>query len=143
MRIEFDVQFSVEQPSHSAKYNVMSQMNFIDPRREMERAFLNRDSTYDGIFVTGVRTTGIFSPPFMSSKKTQRRSCSILRNGPGSSVRRLQTLLAVQAAGSPGSATRMGGALAALVETSPLTPYRKTRICGRPALILLVLAVTS
>jgi AraC family transcriptional regulator of adaptative response/methylated-DNA-[protein]-cysteine methyltransferase len=32
----------------------------LPPREEMERAFLNSDASYDGIFFTGVRTTGIF-----------------------------------------------------------------------------------
>ncbi|HSP06748.1 MAG TPA: Ada metal-binding domain-containing protein, partial [Acidobacteriota bacterium] len=47
----------------------MSQMNLLPPAPEMERAFLNRDSSYDGIFVTGVRTTGIFCRPSCPARK--------------------------------------------------------------------------
>lgn len=47
----------------------MNQMNLLPPAPEMERAFLNRDSSYDGIFVTGVRTTGIFCRPSCPAKK--------------------------------------------------------------------------
>lgn len=44
-------------------------MNLLPPAPEMERAFLNRDSSYDGIFVTGVRTTGIFCRPSCPARK--------------------------------------------------------------------------
>jgi AraC family transcriptional regulator of adaptative response/methylated-DNA-[protein]-cysteine methyltransferase len=36
---------------------------------EMERAFLSRDAAYDGIFFTGVRTTGIFCRPSCPARK--------------------------------------------------------------------------
>lgn len=36
---------------------------------EMMRAFLERDETYDGVFVTGVTTTGIFCRPSCSARK--------------------------------------------------------------------------
>ena len=35
----------------------------LPPRTEMERAFFASDASYDGIFVTGVRTKGIFCRP--------------------------------------------------------------------------------
>src|SRR5918996_363696 len=41
----------------------------LPPRPEMERAFLGSDATYDGIFVTGVRTTGIFCRPSCRARK--------------------------------------------------------------------------
>ena len=41
----------------------------LPPRAEMERAFLGGDATYDGIFVTGVRTTGIFCRPSCRARK--------------------------------------------------------------------------
>ena len=43
-------------------------MNSI-PLKEMERAFLNKDATYDGIFFSGVRTTGIFCRPSCTARK--------------------------------------------------------------------------
>ncbi len=36
---------------------------------EMERAFLGRDASYDGVFVTGVKTTGIFCRPSCTARK--------------------------------------------------------------------------
>jgi AraC family transcriptional regulator, regulatory protein of adaptative response / methylated-DNA-[protein]-cysteine methyltransferase len=41
----------------------------LPPRREMERAFLRSDAAYDGIFVIGVRTTGIFCRPSCPARK--------------------------------------------------------------------------
>ncbi|MBM3819722.1 MAG: methylated-DNA--[protein]-cysteine S-methyltransferase [Acidimicrobiia bacterium] len=41
----------------------------LPPRPEMERAFLGSDASYDGIFFTGVRTTGIFCRPSCRARK--------------------------------------------------------------------------
>jgi AraC family transcriptional regulator of adaptative response/methylated-DNA-[protein]-cysteine methyltransferase len=38
-------------------------------REEMMRAFLSSDRSYDGVFYTGVRTTGIFCVPSCSARK--------------------------------------------------------------------------
>jgi AraC family transcriptional regulator of adaptative response/methylated-DNA-[protein]-cysteine methyltransferase len=38
-------------------------------RNEMLRAFLNSDASYDGVFYTGVRTTGIFCRPSCPARK--------------------------------------------------------------------------
>jgi AraC family transcriptional regulator of adaptative response/methylated-DNA-[protein]-cysteine methyltransferase len=41
----------------------------VPPRAEMERAFFASDASYDGVFVTGVRTTGIFCRPSCRARK--------------------------------------------------------------------------
>lgn len=41
----------------------------LPPQEEMLTAFLNRDSEYDGLFFTGVRTTGIFCRTTCSARK--------------------------------------------------------------------------
>jgi len=41
----------------------------LPARAEMERAFFASDAGYDGIFVTGVRTTGIFCRPSCKARK--------------------------------------------------------------------------
>ena len=46
----------------------------LPPRPEMERAFLGGDATYDGIFFTGVRTTGIFCRPSCRARKPLPRN---------------------------------------------------------------------
>jgi AraC family transcriptional regulator of adaptative response/methylated-DNA-[protein]-cysteine methyltransferase len=41
----------------------------LPPRGEMERAFMASDASYDGIFFTAVRTTGIFCRPSCRARK--------------------------------------------------------------------------
>lgn len=41
----------------------------LPPRAEMLEAFLERDARYEGVFVTGVRTTGIFCRPTCPARK--------------------------------------------------------------------------
>jgi AraC family transcriptional regulator of adaptative response/methylated-DNA-[protein]-cysteine methyltransferase len=41
----------------------------LPPESEMRRAFYEKDASYDGLFVTGVSTTGIFCRPSCSARK--------------------------------------------------------------------------
>jgi AraC family transcriptional regulator of adaptative response/methylated-DNA-[protein]-cysteine methyltransferase len=44
-------------------------MNSLPPLAEMERAYLERDATYNGVFYLGVRTTSIFCRPTCPARK--------------------------------------------------------------------------
>jgi AraC family transcriptional regulator of adaptative response/methylated-DNA-[protein]-cysteine methyltransferase len=44
-------------------------MKALPPVNEMRRAFLHGDASYDGVFYTGVRTTGIFCRPSCTARK--------------------------------------------------------------------------
>jgi AraC family transcriptional regulator of adaptative response/methylated-DNA-[protein]-cysteine methyltransferase len=44
-------------------------MNSLPPVNEMRRAFLKGDESYDGVFYTGVKTTGIFCRPSCTARK--------------------------------------------------------------------------
>jgi AraC family transcriptional regulator of adaptative response/methylated-DNA-[protein]-cysteine methyltransferase len=44
-------------------------MTSLPPRIEMERAYTQSDSTYDGVFFLGVRTTGVFCRPSCGARK--------------------------------------------------------------------------
>lgn len=44
-------------------------MNTLPSTQEMERAFRQRDATYDGIFYLAVRTTGVFCRPSCPARK--------------------------------------------------------------------------
>lgn len=44
-------------------------MKALPPIAEMRRAFLHGDASYDGVFYTGVRTTGIFCRPSCTARK--------------------------------------------------------------------------
>ncbi len=47
----------------------MSTASTLPPVAEMERAYLERDSAFNGLFVLGVRTTGIFCRPTCGARK--------------------------------------------------------------------------
>jgi AraC family transcriptional regulator of adaptative response/methylated-DNA-[protein]-cysteine methyltransferase len=49
----------------------MKQMNLLPTVTEMQQAVFAKNTTYDGIFFTGVRTTGIFCRPSCTAKKPQ------------------------------------------------------------------------
>lgn len=52
----------------------MKVMELLPSADMMYRALLDRDSTFEGIFVVGVRTTGIFCRPTCSAKKPAREN---------------------------------------------------------------------
>ncbi len=50
----------------------MKMPELLPPPDTMYRALLNRDSSFEGIFYAGVRTTGIFCRPTCTAKKPER-----------------------------------------------------------------------
>ena len=75
---EFTVHFSVE---HRPGVLQIDRMNTttLPPESVMLRAFLERDSSYDGLFVTGVHTTGIFCRPTCSAKKPRPENVTFFK----------------------------------------------------------------
>src|SRR4029453_19064211 len=49
-------------------------MNTTPPIAEMERAYRERDPSYNGLFFLGVRTTGIFCRPTCPARKPQPKN---------------------------------------------------------------------
>jgi AraC family transcriptional regulator of adaptative response/methylated-DNA-[protein]-cysteine methyltransferase len=52
----------------------MKAMELLPPSETMYRALVNRDSSFEGIFFAGVRTTGIFCRPTCTAKKPAREN---------------------------------------------------------------------
>src|ERR1700720_2109469 len=52
----------------------MKTLELLPSSETMYRALLNRDSSFEGIFYAGVRTTGIFCRPTCSAKKPAREN---------------------------------------------------------------------
>jgi AraC family transcriptional regulator of adaptative response/methylated-DNA-[protein]-cysteine methyltransferase len=52
----------------------MKAMELLPPNDMMYRALVNRDSSFEGIFFVGVRTTGIFCRPTCTAKKPAREN---------------------------------------------------------------------
>jgi AraC family transcriptional regulator of adaptative response/methylated-DNA-[protein]-cysteine methyltransferase len=55
-------------------FRVDSHMNTMLQTTEMERAYLERDASYNGLFFLGVRTTGIFCRPTCPARKALPKS---------------------------------------------------------------------
>src|SRR5512138_363080 len=66
----------VATPDHSRgdRMTTTSIERTLPPAGEMYRALVERDSRYDGIFFTAVRTTGIFCRPTCPARKPERRN---------------------------------------------------------------------
>ncbi len=47
---------------------------------EMERAYLNKDASYDGVFFLAVRTTGVFCKPSCAARKPLKENVSYFRS---------------------------------------------------------------
>ncbi len=56
-------------------------MHKLPPQRELLRAFTERDSTYDGVFFTGVKTTGIFCRPVCTARKPKPENIEFFPTG--------------------------------------------------------------
>ena len=52
----------------------MKTMELLPPNETMYRALVNRDPSFEGIFLVGVRTTGIFCRPTCTAKKPAREN---------------------------------------------------------------------
>src|ERR1700761_9325797 len=52
----------------------MKALELLPPADTMYQALVNRDSSFEGIFFAGVRTTGIFCRPTCSAKKPAREN---------------------------------------------------------------------
>jgi AraC family transcriptional regulator of adaptative response/methylated-DNA-[protein]-cysteine methyltransferase len=52
----------------------MKALELLPPSDTMYRALVNRDSSFEGIFFAGVRTTGIFCRPTCTAKKPARQN---------------------------------------------------------------------
>src|SRR2546421_8910099 len=57
-----------------ARLSQMKVPELLPPADMMYRALINRDSSFEGIFFVGVRTTGIFCRPTCSAKKPARQN---------------------------------------------------------------------
>ena len=55
-------------------------MSNLPSQRVMRRAFLAGDASYDGVFFTGVKTTGIFCRPSCTARKPRPENVEFFAN---------------------------------------------------------------
>ena len=85
----------------------MKAMELLPPSDTMYRALVNRDSSFEGIFFVGVRTTGIFCRPTCSAKKPARVNVDFFATPSGGFAWRLPAMPALPADGSWGAAAEV------------------------------------
>ena len=54
------------------------QDSLLPPHAEMVRAMLERDTAYEGVFFTAVKTTGIFCRPSCTARKPKPENVCLL-----------------------------------------------------------------
>ena len=59
----------------------------------MHRALVERDSKYDGLFITGVKTTGIFCRPTCPAKKPKPENVEFFANTRKAGAERVRTMV--------------------------------------------------
>ena len=90
----------------------------------MERAFYARDASYDGLFVVGVRTTGIFCKPSCPARKPLPQNveyCLTVRNALFAGYRPCKMCRPME---PPGSAPEWAAMLKTAVEAEPTRRWR-------------------
>lgn len=96
----------------------------LPPRTEMLEAFEGRDGSYEGVFVTGVRTTGIFCRPTCPARKPRREHVEFFpgpRDALFAGYRPCKRCRPLEPAGSPPAWLRE---LLAEVEADPARRWR-------------------
>src|SRR5262249_14287338 len=98
---------------------------------EMERAFYAQDASYDGVFVTGVRTTGIFCRPSCTARKAVRQTvefCGAVKDALSAGYR---PCLRCRPLGADGKPPAWGAGLLAAVEADPERRLRARELRAR------------
>ena len=78
----------------------MKTLELLPPNDTMYQALVNRDSSFEGIFFVGVRTTGIFCRPTCSAKKPARENVEFFPSPNEALLGRLSSLFALPTDGS-------------------------------------------
>lgn len=98
---------------------------------EMYRALVERDAAYDGVFVTAVKTTGVFCRPTCAARKPRRENVEFFGNARDallSGYRPCRRCRPLELRGAP---PRWLRSLLAAVEEDPLRRWRDADLRGR------------
>lgn len=79
---EFSAVFSVDGITRPGKLSAMPATT-LPHRTEMLTAFASRDASYDGVFVTAVKTTGIFCRPTCTARKPRPENVEFYADAQG------------------------------------------------------------
>ena len=102
----------------------MSTKHFTKRADEFWRALRRRNSSYDGIFVVGVKTTGIFCRPVCPARKPLRKNVEFFRGSKEALYAGYRPCLRCRPMNATGNVPKLVEALRERVEQRPSEPLR-------------------
>ncbi|HEU5211011.1 MAG TPA: methylated-DNA--[protein]-cysteine S-methyltransferase [Longimicrobiales bacterium] len=103
----------------------------LPPADEMYGALLARDTRYDGIFFTAVRTTGIFCRPTCPAKKPDRRNVDFFASARAALAHGFRPCLRCRPMEPPGATPEPIRLLLAEIERAPMNRLRDADLRAR------------
>jgi len=103
----------------------------LPPRDEMVSAFLASDAEYDGLFLTGVRTTGIFCRPSCSARKPRPENVEFFRSIEEALAAGYRACLRCRPMDLPGGTPEWVAGLLAEAEREPERRWRESDLLAR------------
>ena len=91
----------------------------LPPDPVMMRAFLDRDATFDGVFVTGVSTTGVFCRPTCPARKPRPEHMSFFHSSEQAMIAGFRPCMRCRPLEPAGAPPEWLGPLLAAVEAAP------------------------
>lgn len=105
-------------------YRMMMTTLNLPPRDEMVAAFLSRDDAYDGVFFTGVRTTGIFCRPTCTARKPKPENVEFFASARDALFSGYRACLRCKPLDPPGAAPEWVAELLRRVEAEPARRWK-------------------
>ncbi len=96
----------------------------LPPREEMVAAFLSGDASYDGVFFTGVRTTGIFCRPTCTARKPKPENVEFFASARDALFSGYRACLRCKPLAPPGAAPPWVAELMRQVEADPARRWK-------------------
>jgi len=96
----------------------------LPSRSDMVTAYQNGDSSYDGVFFTAVRTTGIFCRPTCPARKPKRENCEFFPDAQGALLASYRPCARCRPLSHPNETSDVVRRLVEAVEREPLKRWR-------------------
>ena len=121
--LEFGVQFPVAPMSASRDSSNMIETT-LPPVKTMMSAFLGKDASFDGVFMTAVVTTGIYCRPSCSARKPKPENVEFYANARDATFAGYRPCKRCRPLETPGAVPEWLAPLLAAVEQDPAQKWR-------------------
>lgn len=103
----------------------------LPARREMLNAFLAGDATYDGVFYTAVKTTGIFCRPSCTARKPLPKNVEFFARAKDAILSGFRPCKRCKPTVNPGSQPEWASSLLTEIDADPLKRWRDSDLRSR------------